>query len=222
MSHELRTPMNAILGFTEMLLDGLYGEVPAELKEPLDRHPGERPPPAAPDQRRARPVQDRGRAHGSSRWANIRCARSSTSSTSRCGRWPPRRGSSSRSACPTICPVAYGDSGRLTQCLMNLAGNAIKFTRQGRVEIGGRAGRETSSSIRVSDTGIGIPKEELDNVFAEFRQVDADGHPRVRRHGARPQHHQEVRGDARRPHLGRERDRQGLHVLLRRPVAGEG
>jgi adenine/guanine phosphoribosyltransferase-like PRPP-binding protein len=35
MSHELRTPMNAILGFTEMLIDGLYGDIPPELKEPL-------------------------------------------------------------------------------------------------------------------------------------------------------------------------------------------
>ncbi len=35
MSHELRTPMNAILGFTEMIRDGLYGEIPAEIQEPV-------------------------------------------------------------------------------------------------------------------------------------------------------------------------------------------
>ena len=73
---------------------------------------------------------------------------------------------------PEGLPVAYGDNGRLTQCLMNLAGNALKFTRQGRVEIGVQCvGGELI--YRVSDTGIGIPKEELENVFAEFRQVDS-------------------------------------------------
>ena len=55
---------------------------------------------------------------------------------------------------------------------MNLAGNALKFTRQGRVEIGVELEGETLV-YRVADTGIGIPEDELDNVFAEFRQVDA-------------------------------------------------
>ena len=72
---------------------------------------------------------------------------------------------------PDDLPVAYGDNGRLTQCLMNLAGNAIKFTRKGRVEIGvEQVGADLV--FRVADTGIGIPPEELDNVFTEFRQVD--------------------------------------------------
>jgi len=69
-------------------------------------------------------------------------------------------------------PLARGDSGRLTQCLMNLTGNALKFTHVGEVLIG--ASREGDDLVyRVSDTGIGIPAEEIDNVFAEFRQVDA-------------------------------------------------
>ena len=73
---------------------------------------------------------------------------------------------------PDDIPVAYGDNSRLTQCLMNLAGNAIKFTKQGRVEMRVElAGDELI--YRVSDTGIGIPQDELENVFAEFRQVDA-------------------------------------------------
>ena len=55
---------------------------------------------------------------------------------------------------------------------MNLAGNAIKFTRQGRVEIGVELVGD-DLVFHVSDTGIGIPKEELDNVFTEFQQVDA-------------------------------------------------
>ena len=69
-------------------------------------------------------------------------------------------------------PVALGDGKRITQCLMNMAGNAIKFTRQGRVEIAvALDGADLIYSV--ADTGIGIPKDELENVFAEFRQVDA-------------------------------------------------
>jgi signal transduction histidine kinase len=73
---------------------------------------------------------------------------------------------------PGDLPVACGDGGRLTQCLMNLAGNALKFTHRGRVAIG-VALDDGLLTYRVSDTGIGIPPEEIDNVFAEFRQVDA-------------------------------------------------
>ncbi len=73
---------------------------------------------------------------------------------------------------PADVPLAYGDGKRITQCLLNLAGNAIKFTKQGRVEIGAEL-RGDTLVYRVSDTGIGIPADQLENVFAEFRQVDA-------------------------------------------------
>jgi signal transduction histidine kinase len=68
--------------------------------------------------------------------------------------------------------MARGDGKRITQCLMNLAGNALKFTQQGRVEIG-VAVEGDHFLYRVSDTGIGIPETELDSIFAEFRQVDS-------------------------------------------------
>ena len=61
MSHELRTPLNAILGYTELILDGIYGETPEKAQAVLKRVAEQRPPPARPDQRRARPLQDRGR-----------------------------------------------------------------------------------------------------------------------------------------------------------------
>jgi signal transduction histidine kinase len=69
-------------------------------------------------------------------------------------------------------PLATGDGKRITQCLLNLAGNALKFTRQGSVEIGVTLEGQTLL-YRVKDSGIGIPKEQLENVFAQFRQVDA-------------------------------------------------
>ena len=61
MSHELRTPLNAILGYTELIIDDVYGETPEKMRGVLERVDRERPSPARPDQRRARPVQDRGR-----------------------------------------------------------------------------------------------------------------------------------------------------------------
>lgn len=69
-------------------------------------------------------------------------------------------------------PVALGDGKRITQCLMNLVGNALKFTKQGRVAV--RVDQQGDDLLyRVSDTGIGIPKSELDGIFAEFQQVDS-------------------------------------------------
>jgi signal transduction histidine kinase len=171
MSHELRTPMNAILGFTEMVLDGLYGEVPSELREPLadiqinGRH-------------LLRLINDvldlskieAGRMQLALGEYSVREVIDVVHVSLRS--LAAEKGLDFVVSVPDNLPVAYGDNGRLTQSLMNLAGNAIKFTKEGRVEIGVElVGSELI--YRVSDTGIGIPKDELENVFAEFRQVDA-------------------------------------------------
>jgi signal transduction histidine kinase len=70
---------------------------------------------------------------------------------------------------PEDIPLARGDAGRITQCLLNLAGNALKFTRHGRVEI---SVARQGTAYRVADTGIGIAKDKLETLFTEFRQGD--------------------------------------------------
>ena len=68
-------------------------------------------------------------------------------------------------------PLAFGDGRRIAQCLTNLVGNAVKFSKRGRVAVWVEQ-QGDNLVYRVSDTGIGIPKEELENIFAEFQQVD--------------------------------------------------
>jgi signal transduction histidine kinase len=171
MSHELRTPMNAILGFLEMLLDDIYGEVPPDLREPLmdiqvnGRHllnlindvldlskiEAGRMELALAEYS----VQDVVETVG----ASLQSLASEKGLTFVAGVQPG-------------IPLAVGDGRRITQCLMNLAGNALKFTKQGRVEIWVEQ-KQDLLHYRVSDTGIGIPQDQVEQVFGEFRQVDA-------------------------------------------------
>jgi PAS domain S-box-containing protein len=73
---------------------------------------------------------------------------------------------------PDVPRMVVGDPGRLRQVLMNLVGNAVKFTIKGHVLI--EVLRSGSSLIlKVSDTGIGIPMDQIGRLFAPFTQVDA-------------------------------------------------
>ena len=69
-------------------------------------------------------------------------------------------------------PIGLGDEQRLTQVLLNLVGNAIKFTDAGEVSIaaGARNGR---FAVSVRDTGPGIPLDQQDRIFEQFHQVDS-------------------------------------------------
>jgi signal transduction histidine kinase len=171
MSHELRTPMNAILGFVEMLLDDIYGDVPPALKEPLTD------------------IQVNGKhllnlINDVLDLSKIEAGRMELSLAeysvqevvdiigSSLQSLAAEKGVEFVVGAEEGIPLALGDGKRITQCLMNLAGNALKFTREGRVEVRAEQSGDRLR-YRVSDTGIGIPKDQLDNVFGEFRQVDA-------------------------------------------------
>jgi signal transduction histidine kinase len=171
MSHELRTPMNAILGFTEMIRDGLYGDVPPEIQEPVsDIHTCGKQLLGLINN-----VLDLSKIEaGHMELAlgeylvedvvnTVKLSLRSLAVT---------KGLDFVTTVPPDLPLCLGDGKRITQCLMNLAGNALKFTREGRVEIRVELQGE-SLLFAVADTGIGIPADQVENIFEEFRQADA-------------------------------------------------
>lgn len=83
-----------------------------------------------------------------------------------------------RLECSTTGPVLKTDRTLLTQILQNLIGNALKYTERGTVSIGQFLDAD-ALTIKVEDTGIGIPAEKLDRIFDEYYQVDSQGHPRL-------------------------------------------
>ncbi|MCP4677588.1 MAG: response regulator [Deltaproteobacteria bacterium] len=85
---------------------------------------------------------------------------------------------------PEVPSMLQGDPGRLRQILINLVNNAIKFTEKGEVVVKASLEKEYDNEVLVRfsviDSGIGIPKEKLNNLFDAFTQVDAST---TRKHG---------------------------------------
>jgi len=77
---------------------------------------------------------------------------------------------------PDVCDTVHGDWGRLRQILINLVGNAVKFTERGRIVVRVRphAAGAHGPTVRftVADTGIGIAPDKLDDIFVPFEQAD--------------------------------------------------
>jgi signal transduction histidine kinase len=171
MSHELRTPMNAIIGFTRLVMRRSKDVLPPRQYDNLEKIL------LSADHLLAllNDVLDlskieAGKMELSPTEYSARDLVETVSSSLRA--LAAEKGLEFVAEAQADMPVAFGDAQRLTQCLMNLAGNALKFTRQGRVEIWVERQGETLL-YRVSDTGIGIPQDQLESIFAEFRQADS-------------------------------------------------
>jgi len=171
MSHELRTPLNAILGFNEMILGQVYGEVPKDMQEPLADI-------QASGKHLLRLINnvldlakiEAGRMELSLQEYSVHDTVATVHSTLR--PLAAEKGLEFLATVPNDMPLAYGDGGRMAQCLMNLAGNSLKFTKSGKVEISAEAKGELLV-YKVTDTGIGIPPDKIDSLFTEFKQTDA-------------------------------------------------
>jgi signal transduction histidine kinase len=170
MSHELRTPLNAILGYTELILDSIYGDMPEKARAVLDRV-----------QRNGRhllglinDVLDLSKIEAGQ--LVLELADYSLKNVVETVYTAVEQLAKEKKLAFTIdvapnLPGGHGDERRLTQVLLNLAGNAIKFTDRGEVAIKASAANG-SFQVAVRDTGPGISAADQAKLFQEFQQAD--------------------------------------------------
>ncbi len=169
-SHELRTPLNAILGYAELIEDNIYGEVPPRIREVLQR------------------IQSNGRhllglINDVLDLSKIEAGQLSLSVSAysmqqviatvvtATGALADEKKLALRAIVAETLPAGQGDERRITQVLLNLVGNALKFTEIGEVVVRASVA-DDCFDLSVSDTGPGIPAEERQRIFDEFHQLD--------------------------------------------------
>jgi len=170
MSHELRTPLNAILGYVELVVDGIYGRAPETIRNVLGRvdYNGRHL------LRLINDVLDLSKIEAGqfslylddyAMGDTIDTAVQSVESLAR------EKGLKLTAEVQPGMPQGHGDERRITQVLMNLLGNAIKFTQKGKIVVKAEV-IDDMFQISVRDTGIGISKAEQRWIFEEFHQAD--------------------------------------------------
>jgi signal transduction histidine kinase len=170
MSHELRTPLNAILGYTELMLDNIYGETPEKVREALDRieRNGKHLLGLIND------VLDLSKIEAGQLTLSVADYSLGDIMNAVYSALAPLAAQKKLrfdvEVSPDL-PTGYGDEHRLRQVLLNLVGNAIKFTDSGEVLIKAAAA-DASFTVAVHDTGPGISVADQAKLFQEFQQAD--------------------------------------------------
>jgi signal transduction histidine kinase len=170
MSHELRTPMNAVLGYTRMLLMNVYGELPEKVRDVHGRidKSGRHLLGLINDVLDFSKIEAGQLTLAISPYSIKDVIQAVVTSTQSLA---TEKNLGLKTTVPANLPSASGDERRVTQVLMNLVGNAIKFTDAGEVRVHLTA-TDGWFEVSVSDTGPGIAVAEQKSIFEEFRQAE--------------------------------------------------
>ena len=170
MSHELRTPLNAILGYTELMADGAYGEPSEKMLGILKRLEanGKHLLGLINDVLDLSKIEAGQLVLELSDYSVQDIAQTVRSTLEPLA--ADKKLAFKLELAPEL-PAGHGDGRRLTQVLINLVGNAIKFTDTGEVAIKAEA-NNGSFHVSVRDTGPGISAADQAKLFQEFQQAD--------------------------------------------------
>jgi len=171
MSHELRTPLNAILGYTELIIDKIYGEVPEKIQEVLERleKNGSHLLNLINDVLDLAKIEAGRLRLSLSEYSMAEVVQTVFTSIEALA---AEKKLGLKVIVPTDLTTGKGDEQRLAQVLLNLLGNAIKFTEQGEVSVEMTVSNE-KFLVSVSDTGTGLSEAEQKKIFEEFQQADS-------------------------------------------------
>jgi signal transduction histidine kinase len=172
MSHELRTPLNAVIGFSTIMRDSVFGPLP----EKYGQYPGMICDSGTHLLSIINDILDLAKAESNTlqlRPEEVDVAQIIAKTSAIVQQMAAKAGVQFRIAAGIDLPKLRADPVRLQQILLNLLGNAVKFTQQGG-EVSLLVELEPSGDwlLRITDTGIGIPKDKLGAAMAPFGQVD--------------------------------------------------
>jgi PAS domain S-box-containing protein len=169
-SHELRTPLNSILGFISMTLHGLSGELNEEQKDNLSRAYGS----ALHLLSLVTEVIDLSKLEAGKTEAYPEEVGLAELVAEAAGGVRPDLSLKGLSLEVDVAPeiTLFTDRKRLLQCLINLVGNAVKYTVEGGITVAARAGGG-KVEVSVADTGIGMAERDLDRLFHPFERLDS-------------------------------------------------